>query len=144
MDSEYLTLEQVNTLLPENLRIDLSVKHIHRVIYTTVNQEYMPVATSRIAVGDSFSRIMYNTITDFYISLGCKFVCFIVGTKGIILLPIDVLKQYNRYSGWKADTKKGRQYWVRGKVMDDAIILTNSNDYSQNVDATPYFIAFNE
>ena len=141
---KYLSLEQVNRILPENAVIDLSIKHLYRIVYTTVSGTYLPVATSKVTEVNRKSKIVYNTVTDFYISLGCKYVCFIVGTKGIILLPIDILKRYNNFSGWKAETKKGRQYWIRGNVEEKSIIFTNSIDYSENVDVTPYFIPYTE
>ena len=82
-------------------------------------------------------------MTDFYISIGCKYVCFIVGTKGIVLIPIDILRRYNKFSGWKRETNKGRQFWVRGVLENDKIIFKNSLDYSENIDVTSYFIPYN-
>lgn len=134
----YLSLEELSGILPENEKIDFSVPRFNRIVYTTVNGKYLPVAMAKVVK----NTISYNIVTDFYIDLGCEYICLVVGRLGALLMPVDVLKHYHKFSGWKIKTAKGKQYWIRGVVRDGVITLTNSIDHSENIDANKYFFPF--
>lgn len=66
---------------------------------------------------------------------------FTIGLNGILIIPIDVVVHYNRFSGWKGEGKKGRQYHVRIKHnQDGTLTFWNFNDPNENIDITQYLI----
>lgn len=55
-------------------------------------------------------------------------------------LPIDMVLQYNKFSGWKGESKKRRRYHVCIKnTEDDNMHLWNFNNPDVNFDIQSYF-----
>ena len=67
---------------------------------------------------------------------------FIIGNYGFAIVPIGIVRKYNNFSGWKLDTKKGRQFWIRGRYdpKQNLIKFVSPNHKGEDVDLTPYFI----
>ena len=136
----HLTIEEISSILPESERINFDVPRVHYIVYTTQSGKYLPVATAKV----SKNAFSFNICTDFYISIGCEFVCLVIDRYGALLMPVEVLKRYHQFSGWKLMTKKGKQYWIRGTIRDGIITLTNSLNHSENIAANKYFYPFPE
>ena len=134
----HLSLEELSCILPKSEKIDFNIPRINRIVYTTVNGKYLPIAKAKIVK----NNISYNIVTDYYIDMGCEYICLVVDRVGVLLMPVDVLKYYHKFSGWKIKTTKGKQYWIRGVVRDRTITLINSIDHSKYIDANKYFYPF--
>ena len=133
----FLDLEEVNGLLPNDLKIDTK-NRIERSVYKTANGKPLPVINSKLYPNNFY---WYSCITKYFKVIGAEFICFTAGNYGIIVIPIDVVLHYNQFSGWKGESKKGRQYHVRIKHNSDGSInFYNSNNPDENIDITKYLI----
>ena len=136
-EATYLSLDKVNALLPENLNIDIE-NRLERSVYKTCQGKPLPVINSKL-YPDSY--YWYSCITTYFKNLGAEFICFTVGNYGILVIPIDIVSHYNRFSGWKGESKKGRQYHVRIRHSEDNVLtFWNFNDPRENIDITKYLI----
>lgn len=136
-DNNILDLEEVNNLLPAELKID-TLNKIERSVYRTSIGKPLPIINSKLYPNNIF---WYSCLTKYFKELGAEFICFTAGIFGIIVIPIDVVLHYNQFSGWKDDCKKGRQYHVRiKKHIDDTISFYNFNEPKENIDITQYLI----
>lgn len=138
-DSEttYLSLEEVNELLPDNLKIDIE-NRIERSIYFTAKNKPLPVLNSKLYPEKYY---WYSSLTKYFKEKGAEYICFVAGRYGILVIPIDVVAHYNLFSGWKGESKKGRQYHVRIKHNDNGVLtFWNFNESKENIELTDYFI----
>jgi len=135
---EYLSLEEVSNTLPSEMKIDFRVKRRDYIVYTTAKGELLPIANASL-IDNTF---MYNICTEYYKKIGCKHIVLVVGKLGIIVIPTDVLLEYNKHAGWKMISTKGKQYWIRGNNRSGTLKLTCSMDHSYDIDATQYFHQF--
>lgn len=137
----FLDLEEVNGLLPNDLKIDTK-NRIERSVYKSANGKPLPVINSKLYPDNYY---WYSCITKYFKEIGAEFICFTAGNYGIIVIPIDVVLHYNQFSGWKGESKKGRQYHVRIKHNSDGTInFYNSNNPDENIDITKYLIKKSE
>ena len=133
-DKTFLDIEEVNALLPSNLKIQ-TTNPLEKGIYRTETGKLLPVLNSKYY--DSSNGFWYSSTTSYYKTLGVEEICFTAGLLGIFVVPIDLIWEYNKTSGWKGESKKkGRQYHVRIRHLR----LANYNDYSQNKDLSSYFV----
>ena len=133
----YLSLDKVNALLPENLNIDIE-NRLERSVYKTCKGKPLPVINSKLYPQNYY---WYSCTTTYFKNIGADFICFTIGLNGILIIPIDVVVHYNRFSGWKGEGKKGRQYHVRIKHnQDGTLTFWNFNDPNENIDITQYLI----
>lgn len=132
----YLDLESVNSLLPDNLKIDTK-NRVERSVYRTISGSPLPIIKSKLYPNNYY---WYSSITKYFKEIGAEYICFTEGLSGIIILPIDIVLQYNKFSGWKGDSKKGRQYHVRIKHTEDGKMhLWNFNNPDVNFDIQSFF-----
>ena len=137
--ASYLNLEEVNSLLPSNLKINKEDR-LERSVYKTCEGKFLPVVNSKLYPENYY---WYSCVTTNFKNIGAEYICFTAGLYGIIVVPIDVVLHYNRFSGWKGESKKGRQYHVRIKRhQDGALTFWNFNDPNENIDTTKYFIKY--
>ena len=134
----HLSIEELNEILPAEEKIDLKVPRRQYIIYTKVKGEPLPVAMAKI-VKNTF---LFNIVTDYYNSIGCKHICLVLGREGALLMPIEILTEYNKYSGWKLKSTKGKQYWIRGTIRNGGIKLVCSVDHTKDVVADKYFFQY--
>ncbi|MBE6300946.1 MAG: hypothetical protein E7085_03695 [Parabacteroides distasonis] len=134
-NSEPLGLRDVNTLLPDNLKIDTE-KSIERSVCRTVEGKPLPIVNSKLYPAKYY---WYSCITKYFKEIGTEYICFTVGLNGILVIPIDIVLHYNKFSGWKGKYKKGRQYHVRIKCNEDETLnFWNFNDPNENIEVTQY------
>ncbi len=137
----YLSIEEVNTLLPNNLKIDIGNK-LERSVYMTYQGKPLPVINSKYYSNQKY--YWYSCITKHFKEIGAEFICFTTGNYGILVIPIDIVLHYNRFSGWKGESKKGRQYHVRIRHdvehNDNTLRFINYNNHTENIDITKYLI----
>jgi len=132
----YLDLESVNSLLPDNLKIDTG-NIVERSAYRTVSGSPLPIINSKLYPDNYY---WYSSITKYFKEIGAEYICFTAGLRGIIILPIDMVLQYNKFSGWKGESKKRRRYHVCIKhTEDDNMHLWNFNNPDVNFDIQSYF-----
>lgn len=131
-------LKNLQRFLPDKFKIDFNIPRVERVVYKTVNGYYLPVFTSTV----KNKQFSYNICTDFYKKMGCEFMVFVIGDCGLAIVPIEIVRKYNNFGGWKMDTKKGRQFWIRGRYDPErsSIKFVSINCKEEDVDLTPYFI----
>lgn len=135
----YLNLEEVNALLPTNFKIDTE-NRLERSVYKTCEGKPLPVINSKLYPQNYY---WYSCITTHFKNIGAEYICFTVGFFGILLLPIDIVLHYNRLSGWKRDSKNGRQYHVRIKHHKDGhLTFLNYNYPNENIDITQFLIKY--
>ena len=130
-DKSFLNIDEVNSLLPQNMKIDTQ-KFVERNIYRTVENKYLPVLNSKMYLD---YRCWYSSVTKYYKELGAEYICLTAGIIGIFVVPIDIILEYNKTSGWKGESRKGRQYHIR----IEGLVMRNYNELSQNIDLTSYF-----
>lgn len=135
---EYLTLEQVNDLLLEDNKINID-SPIERSVYNWGANDKLAVLLSKLYPQRYY---WFSCVTDYFMGIGIEKVCFICGYEGIAIIPINIIKQYNKYSGWK-ENKKGRSYFVRIREREKTIYLFADSDHTPN-DITEFFIPANK
>lgn len=134
----YLSLEEVNNLLPDNLKIDIE-NRLERSIYITKDGKPLPILNSKLYEADYY---WYSSITTYFKKKGAEYICFTAGLNGILVIPIEIVSHYNMFSGWKGEGKKGRQFHVRIKLHEDgSLSFMNFNDPKENIDLTQYYIS---
>lgn len=132
MQGAYLTDEEVFLLLGGDY---ISSQKIERSIYQSKNGELIAVLSSKLYDDKTF---WYSCVTDYFAEKGIQEVYLIAGYQGLIRVPIIILKEYCKHSGWKKQ-KKGRSYYVRVKWRNEKYILFSSE--GQDIDVTDYFIS---
>lgn len=90
------------SLLPDNLKIDTG-NRIERSVYRTISSLPLPIINSKLYPDNYY---WYSSITKYFKEIGAEYICFTAGLSGIIILPIDMVLQYNKFSGWKGESKK--------------------------------------
>lgn len=135
----YLSFEEVCELLPEHLRISADSK-MERSVYRTKENKPLPIVNSRLYPEHYY---WYSCLTKYFKDLGAEYICFTAGNYGILIIPIDVVLHYNKFSGWKGEGKKGRQYHVRIKHnADNEFTFLNFNEPKENINITKYLIKY--
>ena len=130
-DAIYLDFESVNSLRPDTLKGDTE-NSVERSVYGTISGSPLPTINTKLYPDNHY---WYSSITKYFIEIGAKYICFTAGLSGIIILPIDIVLQYNKFSGWKGESKKGRRYHVRIKLTEDGKMhLWNFNNPDVNFD----------
>ena len=76
----YLSLEEVNALLPDNLKIDID-NRIERSVYKTCEGKPLPVINSKLYPQ---SYYWYSSITTYFKNIGAEYICFTAGLHGIL------------------------------------------------------------
>lgn len=133
----FLDLNSVNSLLPSNLKIEIE-NPIERSVYKTIEGKPLPIINSKLYPEGFY---WYSCITKYFKNIGAEYICFTAGFSGILIIPIDVVLNYNKFSGWKGESKKGRQYHVRIKPdKEGKLHFWNFNDPKENIDLSLYFI----
>lgn len=132
----FLSLEQVSDILPDKYKFSPSLK-VERSIYQTHNDTPLAIVNSKLYPNNTY---WFSSVTKYFQEKGIETICFVCGNEGILLIPIDIILGYNRYSGWK-DNKKGRSYYVRVKQRGGKYLLYNHNDQSDDIDVSEYFIS---
>lgn len=136
-EATYLSLDKVNALLPENLKIDIE-NRLERSVYKTVEGKPLPIINSKLYPQNYY---WYSCVTSYFKQMGCEQICFTAGNYGVLVIPIEIVLHYNKFSGWKGESKKGRQYHVRIKHnANDVLTFWNFNEPSENIDITQYLI----
>ena len=136
-EATYLSLEEVNDLLPEYLKIDTE-NRIERSVYKTIEGKPLPVINSKLYPQNYY---WYSCVTTYFKNIGAEYICFTVGLYGVLVIPIDIVAHYNRFSGWKGESKKGRQYHVRIRHSPDGTLtFWNFNEPSENIEITKYLL----
>lgn len=136
-EKTYLDLEEVNALLPEHLKINTKDR-IERSIYATSEGKLLPVLNSKLYPDNYF---WYSSITHYFKKMGAEYICFSAGLMGIFVIPTEIVVHYNKFSGWKGEGSKGRQFHVRIKAHENGTFtFWNFNDPKENIDITQYFI----
>lgn len=111
-EKTFLSVEEVNQLLPPEMKID-GFNKLERSVYATINGKPLPIVNSKYH--EKMNCYWYSSVTKYFKEIGAQYICFTVGKLGILLIPIDEVLEYNKHSGWKSESKKGRQYHVRIK-----------------------------
>lgn len=136
VSNSFLDFCQINELLPNGKKI-LSDHKVSRTTFITQDGEVLPVAPSKLY---QKSYYWFSSATDKFIEEGANNICFVCGYEGICIIPISIVKEYNRYSGWKP-LKKYRSYYVRIKKLDHQFFLYSGTEH-EDIDVTPYFISY--
>lgn len=133
-EKTYLDLEEVNSLLPDKYKFD-SLNKIERSIFRTKEGKPLPVLNSKLYPQNYF---LYNTLTDYYKSIGVEHICFTAGLAGVFVIPIDIVSLHCKYS--TIARRKGRQYQLRIKVNENNTFSFWSNDNPKEIfEITQFF-----
>lgn len=133
MEETYLSLDDVNKLLPDELSI---VDRLERSLYSNKSGNPMVVCCSKYYMKDS--SFWYSITTDYYVGKGVDIFCLVAGQEGILLISKEILLKYCQHSGWKKQ-KKGRSYYVRVRLQnEDQFVLFNSEN--ESIDISHQFI----
>ena len=132
ISKEFLSLEQVNSLLSEDNKI--VEEPVERSVYPWGSNDRIAVLNSKLYPQKYY---WFSCVTDYFMEIGLSKVCFICGYEGFCIIPIDIIKKYNKYSGWKAN-KKGRSYFVRIRQRNGITYLFADADH-EPIDITQYF-----
>lgn len=137
VEKNFLTLEEVCDLLPDSMKFNPS-KRIERSVYETKEGKPLPIINSRLYPQNFY---WYSCVTSHFKAIGAESICFTAGNYGILIIPIDVVLHYNKFSGWKREGGKGRQYHVRIRhTKDNELSFWNFNEPSENINITQYLI----
>ena len=73
---------------------------------------------------------------------GVKEVCFVLGKKGIIVLPLTILLNYAEYADFNENYAQGKRFFIRIKKENNKLILFQSGN--KDIDITSKFIPFHQ
>ena len=133
-----LSLEELKNILPERFTIQNSGSADKIQYYNTINGEKFFLCSSK-----EYNPVYYwyCTATDYLAKNGFSHVCFVLGKKGIIILPLTILIEYNKYSGVQRISKTGKRYFVRIFYKKKRYLL-HSTVEGKDVDVTDFFIPY--
>lgn len=140
----FLDVDEINTLLPSDLQI--VPKRVNRSIFQTENGTLITISNSKV-YETIYSICWYFVYADRYLDMGVKYMIFTVGMEGIILLPIEKIKDYKRGCSWKDGSHYNeKRYRIDIKRNDDGTLafVNHSEIYDNYLDVTPYFIPFKQ
>lgn len=109
---------------------------IERSLYSTNSGELIAVSNSRLYPNKT---LWYSCTVGYFKKKGVRRVCFVVGTIGILLVPIRRMVDYLKNSSWRMHNK-GKSYFVRIKLRDNRFILFGSE--SEDVEVTDCFLPY--
>lgn len=136
-NQSFLTLEQVGDILPDDYKFSPSDK-VERSIYKTSDGKLLAIVNSKLYPDKTY---WFSSVSKYFKDKGIEKICFVCGNEGVLLIPIDIILEYNKYSGWK-DNKKGRSYYVRVRPRDERLFLFNHNETCDDIDVMDFFIPY--
>jgi hypothetical protein len=133
-----LCFEELKNILPVRFTIQ-SIGISNKIrYYNTINGDKFFLCSSKVYHPHYY---WYCTATDYFAKNGYTHVCFVLGKSGIIILPLPILIEYNKYSGVQKTNKKGNKYFVRIFYRNKKYILRPTLE-GKDVDVTDYFIPY--
>jgi len=136
----FLDLADINTIVPDDLR--LSLERHSRGVYCAANGCLINISNSKVY--DMGYLAWYYVYADRYAELGVKYMLFTLGLSGVVLVPMDVIQSYKLGCSWEEGLRRGeKRYRIDVAKKDDMYFFVNSSQRYQNrLDATPFFIPF--
>jgi hypothetical protein len=138
MKDDYLSIEQVKELLPAQLKIIRKYGN-SRSLYLTKDEIIISLSNSKEFESDKwwYSVFIYDLAEK-----GVKEVCFVLGKKGIVVLPLTILLNYAEYADFNENYVQGKRFFIRIKKENNKLILFQSGN--KDIDITSKFIPFHQ
>ena len=138
MKDDYLSIEQVKELLPAQLKIIRKYGN-SRSLYLTKDEIIISLSNSKEFESDKwwYSVFIYDLAEK-----GVKEVCFVLGKKGIVVLPLTILLNYAEYADFNENYAQGKRFFIRLKKENNKLILFQSGN--KDIDITSKFIPFHQ
>jgi hypothetical protein len=138
MKDDYLSIEQVKELLPAQLKIIRKYGN-SRSLYLTKDEIIISLSNSKEFESDKwwYSVFIYDLAEK-----GVKEVCFVLGKKGIVVLPLTILLNYAEYADFNENYAQGKRFFIRIKKENNKLILFQSGN--KDIDITSKFIPFHQ
>lgn len=138
MKDDYLSIEQVKELLPVQLKIIRKYGN-SRSLYLTKDEIIISLSNSKEFESDKwwYSVFIYDLAEK-----GVKEVCFVLGKKGIVVLPLTILLNYAEYADFNEKYAQGKRFFIRIKKENNKLILFQSGN--KDIDITSKFIPFHQ
>ena len=138
MKDDYLSIELVKELLPAQLKIIRKYGN-SRSLYLTKDEIIISLSNSKEFESDKwwYSVFIYDLAEK-----GVKEVCFVLGKKGIVVLPLTILLNYAEYADFNDNYAQGKRFFIRIKKENNKLILFQSGN--KDIDITSKFIPFHQ
>lgn len=138
MKDDYLSIELVKELLPAQLKIIRKYGN-SRSLYLTKDEIIISLSNSKEFESDKwwYSVFIYDLAEK-----GVKEVCFVLGKKGIVVLPLTILLNYAEYADFNENYAQGKRFFIRIKKENNKLILFQSGN--KDIDITSKFIPFHQ
>ena len=138
MKDDYLSIEQVKELLPAQLNIIRKYGN-SRSLYLTKDEIIISLSNSKEFESDKW---WYSVFIYELAEKGVKEVCFVLGKKGIVVLPLTILLNYAEYADFNENYAQGKRFFIRIKKENNKLILFQSGN--KDIDITSKFIPFHQ
>ena len=138
MKDDYLSIEQVKELLPAQLKIIRKYGN-SRSLYLTKDEIIISLSNSKEFESDKW---WYSVFIYELAEKGVKEVCFVLGKKGIVVLPLTILLNYAAYADFNENYAQGKRFFIRIKKENNKLILFQSGN--KDIDITSKFIPFHQ
>jgi hypothetical protein len=138
MKDDYLSIEQVKELLPAQLKIIRKYGN-SRSLYLTKDEIIISLSNSKEFESDKW---WYSVFIYELAEKGVKEVCFVLGKKGIVVLPLTILLNYAEYADFNENYAQGKRFFIRIKKENNKLILFQSGN--KDIDITSKFIPFHQ
>ena len=138
MKDDYLSIEQVKELLPAQLKIIRKYGN-GRSLYLTKDEIIISLSNSKEFESDKW---WYSVFIYELAEKGVKEVCFVLGKKGIVVLPLTILLNYAEYADFNENYAQGKRFFIRIKKENNKLILFQSGN--KDIDITSKFIPFHQ
>ena len=138
MKDDYLSIELVKELLPAQLKIIRKYGN-SRSLYLTKDEIIISLSNSKEFESDKwwYSVFIYDLAEK-----GVKEVCFVLGKKGIVVLPLTILLNYAEYADFNENYAQGKRFFICIKKENNKLILFQSGN--KDIDITSKFIPFHQ
>ncbi len=138
MKDDYLSIELVKELLPAQLKIIRKYGN-SRSLYLTKDEIIISLSNSKEFESDKW---WYSVFIYELAEKGVKEVCFVLGKKGIVVLPLTILLNYAEYADFNENYAQGKRFFIRIKKENNKLILFQSGN--KDIDITSKFIPFHQ
>ena len=123
MKDDYLSIEQVKELLPAQLKIIRKYGN-SRSLYLTKDEIIISLSNSKEFESDKW---WYSVFIYELAEKGVKEVCFVLGKKGIVVLPLTILLNYAEYADFNENYAQGKRFFIRIYFYADCILFPGTD-----------------
>ena len=129
----YLSYDQISSILPEGFT---PVKKLQRNLYKLENGSLMLFVSSKLYKGDIY---WYSIFVDNISAEGVEYICFCTGFSGVIIVPIQIIKEYAKYADYK-QYDEGNRHYIRMRNIHSQYFLYHSK--KKDINITQYYFPY--